>query len=313
MAHLRHAAERAFAPRPPRRTRPYHPETVPPRIIAVANQKGGVGKTTTTINVGTSLADLGERVLIVDCDPQSNATSGLGVDRPDGGLSTYDVLVLGQPVREARTATQVPNLDIVPSDVALAGSEIELVGLPRRELRLHYALEGLEDAYDYILLDCPPSLGLLTVNAVVAAHSLLVPLQCEFYALAGLTLLTHTIDLLRRELNPSLEIEGIVMTLHDPRLTLSNQVIEDVRRRFPAETFATLIPRNVRLSEAPSYGLPISRYDPGCRGAVAYRELAVELRGRVVAARDEADRDGLFRSAATRYGATAATRMTPPA
>lgn len=256
------------------------PRTVPTRIIAVANQKGGVGKTTTTINMGTSLADLGERVLIVDCDPQANATSGLGVDRADGALSTYDVIVLGRPLSEARTPTQVPNLDLVPSDIALAGSEIELVGLPRRELRLHYALGGLADDYDYILLDCPPSLGLLTVNAVVAAHSLLVPIQCEFYALAGLTLLTHTVDLLRRELNPGLEIEGIVLTLHDPRLTLSNQVVADVRRRFPEETFATLIPRNVRLSEAPSHGLPISRYDPTCRGATAYRDLAAELRAR---------------------------------
>jgi chromosome partitioning protein len=254
---------------------------VPARIIAVANQKGGVGKTTTTINVGTSLADMGRRVLIVDCDPQANATAGLGVVPPAGAASTYDVVVLGQPLSSARVATLIPNLDLVPSNIALAGSEIELVGLPRRELRLHYALEGIEDPYDYILLDCPPSLGLLTVNAVVAAHSLLVPLQCEFYALAGLTLLSHTIELLRRELNRDLVIEGIVLTLHDPRLTLSNQVVEDVRRRFPAETLETLIPRNVRLSEAPSHGLPISRYDAACRGASAYRHLARELDERV--------------------------------
>ncbi|HET9050237.1 MAG TPA: ParA family protein [Candidatus Dormibacteraeota bacterium] len=250
-----------------------------PRIIAVANQKGGVGKTTTTINVGTALADMGRRVLILDCDPQANATAGLGAEPAAG--STYDVLVLGQPIDSARMPTGIPNLDLVPSTIALAGSEIELVGLPRRELRLHYALDGLPDDYDYVLLDCPPSLGLLTVNAVVAAHSLLVPLQCEFYALAGLTLLSHTIDLLRRDLNRSLAVEGIVLTLHDPRLTLSNQVVEEVRRRFPAETLDTLIPRNVRLSEAPSHGLPISRYDPLCRGATAYRQLAVELDARV--------------------------------
>jgi chromosome partitioning protein len=256
---------------------------VPPRIIAVANQKGGVGKTTTTINVGTSLADMGHRVLVVDCDPQANATAGLGVDRIAGDPSTYDVIVLGQPIHVARIATAIPNLDLVPSDIALAGSEIELVALPRRELRLHYAIEGIAEDYAYVLLDCPPSLGLLTVNAVVAAQSLLVPLQCEFYALAGLTLLTHTINLLRRELNPTLILEGIVLTLHDPRLTLSNQVVEDVRRRFPADTLETVIPRNVRLSEAPSHGLPISRYDPACRGAIAYRQLAAELHARVQA------------------------------
>ena len=256
--------------------------TVPPRIIAVANQKGGVGKTTTTVNVGTALADMGRRVLIIDIDPQANASSGLGISRADRHHSTYDVVVLGQPISTARLPTQVPNLDIVPSDIALAGSEIELVGLPRRELRLHYALDALRDTdLDYVLLDCPPSLGLLTVNAVVAAHSLLVPLQCEFYALEGLTLLSHTVDLLRRELNTTLAIEGIVLTLHDPRLTLSNQVVDEVRRQFPTETMDTLIPRNVRLSEAPSHGMPISRYDPTCRGATAYRQLAAELDARV--------------------------------
>ncbi len=258
-----------------------------PRIIAVANQKGGVGKTTTTINVAAALADMGRRVLVVDVDPQANATSGLGIPREDRLRSTYDVIVLGQPINEARLPTAIPNLEIVPSDIALAGSEIELVGLPRRELRLHYALDALDgDDLDYVLLDCPPSLGLLTVNAVVAAHSLLVPIQCEFYALQGLSLLTHTIDLLRRELNTRLEVEGIVLTLHDPRLTLSNQVVGEVRRRFPAETFDTVVPRNVRLSEAPSHGMPISRYDPTCRGATAYRQLAAELDARVAARRD---------------------------
>jgi chromosome partitioning protein len=255
---------------------------VPTRIIAVANQKGGVGKTTTTINLGAALADLGHRVLLVDCDPQANATSGLGIAADDVAASIYDVVVLGRPLADARIPTRVPNLDLIPSTIALAGAEIELVGLARREMRLRYALEALDGhSDDYLLLDCPPSLGLLTVNAVVAAHSLLVPIQCEYYALEGLGLITHTLDLLRRELNPALVVEGIVLTLHDPRLTLSTQVVEEVRRRFPEETMNTVVPRNVRLSEAPSHGLPISRYDPTCKGAVAYGLVARELHDRV--------------------------------
>jgi chromosome partitioning protein len=246
---------------------------VPTRIIA---------KTTTTINLGAALADLGRRVLLVDCDPQANATSGLGVSAAEIPASIYDVVVLGRPLAEARIPTQVPNLDLIPSTIALAGAEIELVGLARREMRLRYALEALDGhSDDYLLLDCPPSLGLLTVNAVVAAHSLLVPIQCEYYALEGLGLITHTLDLLRRELNPALVVDGIVLTLHDPRLTLSTQVVEEVRRRFPEETMDTVVPRNVRLSEAPSHGLPISRYDPTCKGAIAYGQLARELDDRV--------------------------------
>lgn len=247
------------------------------RIIAVANQKGGVGKTTTTVNLGTALAELGRSVLIIDCDPQANATSGFGIGRDDVKTSIYDVVVLGQPLREARVHTIVPGLDLVPSHIALAGSEIELLGLVRREQRLQYALEGVEDQLDYIFLDCPPSLGLLTVNAVVAADSLIVPMQCEYYALEGLSMLTHTIELLRRELNPRLVIDGIVLTLFDPRLTLAIQVVNEVRRVFPKETFSTVIPRNVKLSEAPSHGLPITKYEPSSRGAAAYRALAREL------------------------------------
>jgi chromosome partitioning protein len=250
---------------------------VPAIVLAVANQKGGVGKTTTAISVGAALAQLGRRVLLVDIDPQANATSGLGVDRREVETSIYDVVVLGRPLAEARRPTVVPNLDLVPSDIALAGSEIELVGMARREHRLGYALEGLESNDDYVLIDSPPSLGLLTVNAVVAAEALLIPIQCEFYALEGLGLLTHTIALLRRELNPELEIAGIVMTQFDSRLALANQVVEEVRRRFGAKVLMPVIPRNVRLSEAPSHGLPITLYDPGCRGAVAYRELAFNL------------------------------------
>lgn len=253
-------------------------------MLAVANQKGGVGKTTTTINVGASLAAMGRRVLIIDVDAQANATSGLGVDRGRVELSSYDVIVGARPVDDARVATAVPGLELVPADVSLAGAEIELIDMPRREHRLSLALEGCRDDLDYVLIDCPPSLGLLTVNAATAAQSLLVPIQCEFYALEGLGLLTHTLALLRRELNPALDIAGIVMTLFDGRLALAHQVVEEVRGRFPELLLTPLIPRNVRLSEAPSHGLPISLYDPTCRGAAAYAELAASLDQRLAGA-----------------------------
>lgn len=250
--------------------------------MALANQKGGVGKTTTAINLGAALADLGRHVLLIDCDPQANATSGMGIDKTSLETTIYDVVVLGQPIDQARIPTAVPGLDMVPANISLAGSEIELVNVPRREHRLSYALEAFDtEEYDYILIDCPPSLGLLTVNAVVAAQSLLIPIQCEFYALEGLGLLSHTLELLRRQLNPTLEIAGIIMTLFDGRLALAHQVVDEVRRRFPNELLTPLIPRNVRLSEAPSHGLPIARYDPSSRGAIAYRELAANLDRRV--------------------------------
>jgi chromosome partitioning protein len=251
-------------------------------ILAVANQKGGVGKTTTAVSVAAALAERGRRVLLIDIDPQANATSGLGIDRSSVQASTYDVVVLGRPIGEARMATAVPGLDVVPSDIALAGSEIELVGMARREHRLRYALEAAGDGGDdYVLIDCPPSLGLLTVNAVVAAQDLLVPIQCEFYALEGLGLLMHTLALLRRDLNPTLGIAGIVMTLFDGRLALAHQVVDEVRARFGDQLLTPLIPRNVRLSEAPSHGVPITRYDPNSRGAVAYRQLAASLEQRL--------------------------------
>jgi len=254
---------------------------VPRSILAVANQKGGVGKTTTAVSVGAALAEMGRKVLLIDIDPQANATSGLGVDRTRVETSIYDVLVLGRSLEEARLHTATPGLDIVPSDIALAGSEIELVDLARRERRLQYALETLAPDDDYVLIDSPPSLGLLAVNAVVAADALLIPIQCEFYALEGLGLLMHTLALLRRELNPTLRIAGIVMTLFDARLALAHQVVDEVRERFGEQLLTPLIPRNVRLSEAPSHGMPITLYDPTCRGAIAYRQLSANLDARI--------------------------------
>ncbi len=258
-----------------------HPLTVPPTILAVANQKGGVGKTTTAVSVGAALAEMGRKVLLIDIDPQANATSGVGIDRSRVETSIYDVVVLGRSLAEARLPTAVPGLDVVPSAIALAGSEIELVDLARRERRLQYALESLASDDDYVLIDAPPSLGLLTVNAVVAAEALLIPIQCEFYALEGLGLLMHTLTLLRRELNPTLGVAGIVMTLFDARLALAHQVVDEVRARFGDQLLTPLIPRNVRLSEAPSHGMPITLYDPTCRGAIAYRELSANLDARI--------------------------------
>ncbi|HVA20538.1 MAG TPA: ParA family protein [Candidatus Micrarchaeia archaeon] len=251
-----------------------------PRILTVCNQKGGVGKTTTAINLGAALCERGRRVLLVDTDPQANATSGLGYPSRTVERSVYDVLVLGQPLADVIVPVErVPGLALAPASLALAGAELELADLARREFRLRYALEAVAD-YDYVLVDSPPSLALITVNCLVAADAMLIPLQCEYYALEGLSLLTHTHGLITQDLNPSLEMAGIVMTLFDPRTLLSAQVVAEVRRRFPDQTFSTIIPRTVRLSEAPSHGLPITLYDPSGRGSASYRALAAELLAR---------------------------------
>ena len=249
------------------------------QTIACANQKGGVGKTTTVINLGTYLALGGLRVLIVDVDPQGNATSGLGVDRSSLEGTLYDALTDSLPVSAVIIPTGVDGLSLVPSSISMAGAEIELAASDGRERRLGGLLTTVADNYDYILLDCPPSLGLLTVNALTAADTVLIPLQCEFYALEGLTQLIATVNLVRDNLNPDLEIKGVVLTMADSRTNLSADVSSEARRHLGAVVFDTVVPRNVRLSEAPSFGLPIALYRPDSKGAEAYAALAIELRG----------------------------------
>ena len=247
------------------------------RVIAVANQKGGVGKTTTTINLGAAIAEHGKRVLIVDLDPQANATTGLGVNSRDLQESVYQVLCEEAAARDVIRPVDVPDLDLLPSSLALAGAEIELVSAFSREHRLSRALAPIVEAYDLILVDCPPALGLLTINALVFARELLVPIQCEYYALEGLGQLTGNVDLVRSNLNPELTISRIVLVMFDGRTKLSEQVAGEVRAHFGDRVCSQVIPRSVRLSEAPSYGQPITLFDPTSRGAVAYRELAKEV------------------------------------
>ena len=247
------------------------------RIVAVANQKGGVGKTTTTINLGAALAEQGKRVLLVDLDPQANATTGLGVTSRDLDLSVYDVLLHQATIGDVLQVLDVPGLELVPSNLALAGAEIELVAAFNREHRLERALEVVARDYDWIFLDCPPALGLLTVNAMVAATEVLVPIQCEYYALEGLGQLVGNVDLVRANLNPELEVTTIVLVMFDARTTLSEQVAEEVRAYFGDRVCRQIIPREVRLSEAPSFGQPITVFDPTSRGALAYRQLAMEV------------------------------------
>jgi chromosome partitioning protein len=250
------------------------------RTVACANQKGGVGKTTTVVNLGSYLALAGERVLIVDLDPQCNATSGLGFDRDSIERSIYDAVLEGVAIDELILAGPIDRLDVVPSAIALAGAELELAPMEGRERRLARQLAGVADRYDYVLIDCPPALGLLTVNALTAADAVLIPLQCEYYALEGLTQLLATLDLVRDNLNPDLAVSGIVLTMYDARTNLSADVATEARRHLDGLVFDTVIPRSVRLSEAPSHGLPIPRYSPESTGAIAYAALATELRRR---------------------------------
>ena len=245
------------------------------KIIAVANQKGGVGKTTTAISLAALLAEAGKKTLLVDMDPQGNATSGVNIKA--GQNTSYEVLINGVPAAEALVKSHVKGLSLLPGDIRLAAAEVELVGMERREYRLRDALNAVKNQFDFLLLDCPPSLGLITISALTAADSVLIPIQCEYYALEGVTALMNTISRVQRGLNPGLKLEGVALTMFDGRTNLSLQVADEVKKHFKGHVFGTIIPRSVRLGEAPSHGQPIHEYDPRSAGAVAYRQMAQEI------------------------------------
>ncbi len=252
-------------------------KTSGPRILAIVNQKGGVGKTTTAVNLATALAAVNKKVLVIDFDPQGNASTGLGIDTADRNLTSYDLVLNDATISEAALKTVVPGLFVVPATIDLSGAEIEMVSLMRREFRLKQVLDACPDKYDYVLIDCPPSLGLLTINALAAASAVLIPLQCEFYALEGLSHLVRTIEMVRANLNPELAIQGIVLTMYDKRNKFTEQIEQDVRGYFGEKVYSAVIPRNVRMSEAPSHGKPALIYDMRCSGSKAYIQLASEL------------------------------------
>ncbi|MCI5518106.1 ParA family protein [Roseburia sp. MUC/MUC-530-WT-4D] len=247
------------------------------RIIAIANQKGGVGKTTTAINLAACLAEAGKKILAIDLDPQGNMTSGLGVDKNEVENTVYQLMLDECTIKESMVHTVVDNLELIASNVNLAGAEIELLGIADKEYILKNAVDYIKEDYDFIIIDCPPSLNMLTVNAMTTANTVLVPIQCEYYALEGLSQLIHTINLVQERLNPELDIEGIVFTMYDVRTNLSNQVVANVKENLDAKIYQTMIPRNIRLAEAPSYGIPINMYDTKSAGAESYRNLAKEV------------------------------------